>query len=103
MSCEQELQNFKITVVCKEISIRNIAQSDPDDKEHDVKVELEFLGRKIEAALEDDTSSSIRFINGCQDITFSFKLSNECESDSNDDFVFASLGDPLLGKIKFGS
>lgn len=96
MSCEAISQKFEVEIVIKEVTVKN---AEPDDDV--LKLELEFLGNKIEAETEngeEENKNSMLFVSGCHSFDdLRFRLSNEASGISNEEFTFNLLGNPLIG------
>lgn len=86
---------FKIEILIKEIVFDSIQEGGSEEA---VRLELDILKTLLKA--EQEPENFIPFTNGCHGIDLRFKLLNEpSEEESNEDFTFRCLGDPVTGKI----
>jgi hypothetical protein len=98
MSCEEISPQFEIEIVFKEVTIRT-AESEGSPIGDFLKVDLECLGQNIEGFEQEEKESSISLADGCHSVDLRFKLKNESNEISNEEFTFKLLGDPIIGKI----
>ena len=88
MSCEEISLDFKIEILIKDVTVKIIG--DVASSEDELKIDLGFLGRKIEA--EGENQVSIPFVDGFHSVDLSFELKNDFENIINEEFMFKAFG-----------
>lgn len=88
MSCEEISLDFKIEISIKDITVKVVG--DVASSEDTLKIDLDFLERKIEP--EGENHIAVPFIDGFHSVGLSFVLKNDVENMINKEFVYKALG-----------